>query len=243
MRPSIETTGICASVSLACEARAQFLDEAFARLALGLDRRAQRLIRLGLEIPEREFLELVLDLAHAEAIGDRRVNVARLLRDAQPALFRQVLQRPHVVQAVGELDQDHADVVDHRQEHLAEALGLPFLTRRELQGAQFGDALDDVGHVLPEQFANFRDRVGRVLDDVVEETGGDRHGVQAEVGQDVGHLQGVDEVGLAGPPGLALVLVGRKHVCPPEQLRIGLWIGRSAPSRRGPRTGSSVVGV
>ena len=43
------------------------------------------------------------------------------------ALLGQVLQRAHVVQAVGELDQDDADVVDHGQEHLAEVLGLALL--------------------------------------------------------------------------------------------------------------------
>mgnify|MGYP003694370853 CR=1 FL=1 len=38
-------------------------------------------VGLRLEIPERQLLELVLDLAHAEPVGDRRVDVARLLGD------------------------------------------------------------------------------------------------------------------------------------------------------------------
>jgi hypothetical protein len=43
-----------------------------------------------------------------------------------------VLERPHVVQAVRELDQDHADVLGHGEDHLAEVLGLLFL--RGLEG-------------------------------------------------------------------------------------------------------------
>src|SRR5207247_8735777 len=36
---------------------------------------------LRLEIPERQLLELVLDLAHAEPVGDGGVDVARFFRD------------------------------------------------------------------------------------------------------------------------------------------------------------------
>ena len=45
------------------------------------------------------------------------------------ALRRQVVERPHVVRAVGELDQDDADVARHREDHLAEVLGLLLLAR------------------------------------------------------------------------------------------------------------------
>ena len=67
--------------------------------------------------------------------------------------------------------------------------------------------------------------VRRVLDDVVQQAGGDRDDVQPQVGQDVGDLERVDQVGLARPPDLSLVLVGRKHVGPPQQLGVGVGIG------------------
>ena len=54
-------------------------------------------------------------------------------------------QRAHVVQPVGELDQDDAHVARHRQQHLAKRLGLAFLAGGELQLVQFGQAIDQVG--------------------------------------------------------------------------------------------------
>ena len=42
------------------------------------------------------------EIRHAEAIGERRVQFARLGGDAMAPLRRQVLERPHVVHAVGE---------------------------------------------------------------------------------------------------------------------------------------------
>ena len=44
-------------------------------------------------------------------------------------LGRHRVERAHVVQAVGELDQDDAHVARHRQQHLAEVLGLRVLAR------------------------------------------------------------------------------------------------------------------
>ena len=238
MRPSISITGTCASASFAVMCLAQLVDHALGGAAAALDPRPQRLVRLRLEVAERQLLELVLDLAHAEAVGDRRVDVARLLRDLDAALLGQVVQRPHVVQPVGELHQDHADVVDHRQQHLAEVLRLPLLARRERDGPQLGDPFDDVGDVGAEQLADALDRRLRVLDDVVQQAGGNRHDVELHVRQLVGHLERVDQVGLPRVADLPLVLEGGEDVRPPEQLDVGVGVVRPGPFRRGPRTGS-----
>ena len=222
MRPSISMTGTCASRELGGDRRLQLLDQPFGGAALGVDPGAQRLVGLRLEVAERQLLELVLDLAHPEPVGDRRVDVARLLGDLDPPLLGQVAERPHVVQAVGQLDEDDADVVDHRQQHLAEVLGLPLLARRERDGADLGDAFDDVGDFGAEQLADALDGGQRVLDDVVEQAGGNRDRVELHVGEEVGDCQRVDQVGLARMADLAPVLEGREDVGPPEQLDVGV---------------------
>ncbi len=129
MRPSISITGICASASFAATVVLQVLDHAFGRAAPPFHLDAQRFVGGRFEVLERQLLELVLDLAHPEPVGDRRVDVARLLRDLDATLLRQVMQRAHVVETIGELDQDDADVVDHREQHLAEVLRLPLFAR------------------------------------------------------------------------------------------------------------------
>ena len=57
----------------------------------------------------------------------------RLARDAHPLVVRHGVHRAHVVQPVGQLDEDDAHVARHRQQHLAERLGLAFLARVALQ--------------------------------------------------------------------------------------------------------------
>ena len=62
---------------------------------------------------------------------------------------------------------------------------------------QLRDAVDDVGDLLAEELADLLDGGGRVLDDVVQQPGGDRDDVEPQVGEDVGDLERVDEVGLS----------------------------------------------
>ena len=202
----------------------QLLDDPLARLPALLDPVAERLVRLRLEVAERQLLQLVLDLRHAEPVGDRRVDVERLLCDAQAPVLGQEQQRTHVVQPVGELDQDDPDVVDHRQQHLAEVLGLALLARGEADGADLGHPLDDVGHLGAEHRLEAVGRGQGVLDDVVEQAGGDGDRVHLEVGQDGGDLERVHEVGLARVAHLPAVLEGREDVGPPEQLDVGVRI-------------------
>ena len=74
------------------------------------------------------------------------------------AVGRQMLQGAHVMQAVGQLDEHHADVIHHRQHHLAQVFGLLFFAGGEVDGADLGDALDDVRHLLAKFFADIDDR-------------------------------------------------------------------------------------
>ena len=192
------------------------------RLAATRERRDS--YAFGSRYLEAQLLELVLHQAHPEPVGDGRVDVQRLLGDLDPPLLRQVVERAHVVQPVGQLDDDDADVVDHRQEHLAEVLGLALLARRKRDRADFGDALDDVGDFRAKQLLDALDGRQGVFDDVVEQPGGHGHHVQPHVGEEIGHFEGVDHIGLAGMAHLSLVLEGGKHVGPAKQLEVGIRV-------------------
>ena len=56
--------------------------------------------------------------------------------------------------------------------------------------------------------------------------GGDGHGVQPQVRQEVGHLERVDHIGLAGMAHLSLVLERREDVGAAQQLEVGLGVVR-----------------
>ena len=99
---------------------------------------------VGVEVEEGQVLELALDPRHPQAVGDGGVDLQRLARDPAPRLGRHVLQGLHVVQPVGELDEDHPDVLGRGQDHLAEGLGLGLVAAHVLVAADLGDAVDQL---------------------------------------------------------------------------------------------------
>jgi hypothetical protein len=200
------------------------LDERGGLLAALLHLRRQVLVGLRFQVLEGQVLQLVLDLAHPEPPGQRRVDVHGLARDAHPAVVGEVAQRPHVVETVGQLDQDDADVVHHGQEQLAEVLGLPLLRGRERDLADLGHALHDVEDVVAEILLDALGVGEGVLQHVVEQAHRHAGRVHAHVGQDGRHLERMHEVRLARGAGLPLVLHRREDVGLPHHLEVGLGV-------------------
>ena len=193
------------------------LDVGLARAPLRSQPLLELARRLRLEGPEGQILELLLHPVDAQPVGERDVDVEGLLRDATLGVLRHVPERAHVVEAVGQLDEQDADVLGHRDQHLAEVLGLSFTNRGELDAGDLGEALDQEADLLAEAALDLVGGGEGVLDGVVQQPGRDRHLVHAHLDQDARHLDRVDQVGLAGEPLLALVDLGREDVGAFEQ--------------------------
>ena len=149
------------------------------------DHRLDLRVLARMEDLEREVLELPLERVDPEPVGERRVDLERLLRLLHLLLLAEVLDRAHVVQAVGELDQDHAHVLRHRHDHLPVVLGLGLLAALERDPAQLRDALDELGDLGAELRADLLELTVGVLDDVVQERGGDRLLVEVQLRADL----------------------------------------------------------
>jgi hypothetical protein len=104
----------------------------------------------GVNIAEGQILQLAAHLSHAQPMSQGSVDVHGLAGNGQLALRLQIFQGAHVVQPVGQLDQHHAHIRNHGQQHLAHVFGLAVLAIGELDLVYIGDALDNVGHLLAE---------------------------------------------------------------------------------------------
>ena len=181
-------------------------------LALGRPGRHHLLdlgVALRVQRGEGEVLELPAHLLHAEAVGQRRVDVEGLLGGAALLPLGHHGQGAHVVQPVGQLDQQDPPVVRHGDEHLADGGRLLGLLGVELEAVELGHAVDDAGHALAEGLLDRLERQPGVLHRVVQEGGRHRLGVEAELGHDRRHGHRVRDVGLARAP--ELPLVGRRR--------------------------------
>ena len=137
------------------------------------------------------------------------------------AFFRlQVLQRAHVVEAVGELDEDDADVGDHGQQHLADVFCLMVFAVGELDLVELGDAFYDVSDLLVEALGDLRRGDVGIFYGVVQEAGCYGCRVHLEVGQDLTDFQGMNDVRLAGGALLVGVLLDAEGPGSPDDLKI-----------------------
>ena len=187
-----------ASRSLVFERADDAVQKGLALAAQALDLVGELRVGEGVGVAEGEVFELAAQLAHAEAVRERSVDLERLARDALLLLRAQVLERAHVVQAVGELDDDHAHVGDHGEQHLADVLGLVVFAVGELDLVELGDAFDDVRDLLAEALGDLGGGDVGVFDGVVQQAGGDGGGVHLQFGEDLRDFERMDDVGLAG---------------------------------------------
>ena len=176
------------------------LDEALAALAPGVEELGQLAEAVGLEGLEGQVLELPLHLPDPEPLGQGGVDLHRLAGDALLLVGRQGRQRAHVVEPVGELDEDDPDVLGHGQEHLPDVLGLLLLVGMGAELGQLGHAVDQVGDLRSEALLDVGQVELGVLGDVVEQGRLDGDRVDAQVGQDLGRGDGMGDVRLARRP-------------------------------------------
>ena len=124
LRPAGDFGRDASGGKLALDRRLDLFDILLAVEAALVEELGDLLVGLGLERPQTEILQLPFELPHAEPVGERREQVlcfTRGLRARRALVRNQVAQR---LRALGELDQDDADVLDHRQQHLAQVFRL-----------------------------------------------------------------------------------------------------------------------
>ena len=177
--------------------------------------------RIG--VAEGQVFKLAAHLAHAQPMRQRCVDVHGFPRDHVLPIRPQVLQRAHVVQPVSQLDQHHAHIRDHGQQHLAHVLRLPVLAVGKLDLVDLGDAFDDVRHLLAKFRADLRAGRRRVLHGVVQQCRRNGGRVQLHLRQNLGDFQGMDDVGFAGGAHLAGVVKGAKLPGAADQGNVFIW--------------------
>ena len=169
------------------------------------------LVLAGVQRREREVLELPLDRVDPQAVRDRRVDLQRLPRLVDLLLLGHRLDRAHVVQPVGELDQDDPHVGGHRDHHLAVVLRLRLVARVEGDARQLRDAVHHVGDLLAEALAHLLDRGRGVLHRVVQQRRAQRLGVEAHPRADSRHPHRVHDELLARLAPLRGVVLAGEH--------------------------------
>ena len=145
---------------------------------------------------QRKILQLPFNLLHAEAMGNRRINLHRFERFGALLLLLHELNRAHIVQAVGELDEDDANVLRHGDQHFAQILHL-LLFLGVVQASQTCDTVDKIGNRGAELLLNLIILEVGVLHAVVQQAGTDRVGIQSHLNDNFRDRNRMNDIGIA----------------------------------------------
>ncbi len=169
---------------------------------------------------QRQILQLALDREQTETIGQRREQIDRLAGDLHLLVRRHRAERSHVVQPVGDLDQNHAYVVGERKQHLAEILGL--FRRAGLENPRhLGQSVDHQRDLRAETALDILYRIVGILDHVVQQRGDDRLDSEPDlVHDDPSDGQRMQDIRLPRATAHALVGFLRQKKSPLDQIRV-----------------------
>ena len=209
---------------LAFEKADRLVDVPFTLLPFARDQRREVVIRLRVEMPQRQIFQFGLDPRDPQPVRQGGIDVQRLLGDEAPFRVRQRVQRPHVVQPIRQLDENHPDVLGHRQDHLPDILGLGLFTGAEGNPGQLGHPVHHRRHLGAEELLDLGQRGVGVLHRVVEQAGGDGARVQAQLGENAGDFERMREVGLARDALLPLVGLRGEHIGAHDRLHVRLRV-------------------
>ena len=79
---------------------------------------------VGMQIAEAVILQLPFQLADAEPVGERRIDIGALFGCQHALIFRRVFHLAQVHDAFRQLDHHAAEILDHRQQHAAHVVHL-----------------------------------------------------------------------------------------------------------------------
>ena len=161
--------------------------------------------------------------------GERRIDIEGFLGDPPPFVQRHEMQRAHIMQAVGELDERHANVFNHGQEQLTEVFRLSGPLREKVERHVLGQSVDKKADIAAEKLVDFLARQIGVLDRVVQHRGDDRRVVELHVGQDGGDFERVGKIGIAGGPLLRAMRLHGVNIGAIEQDFVGVRVIATHP--------------
>ena len=201
------------SVQLLSQGLHGIVDHVLPFFPFRLDLFHQIVIQFRVTITKGHVLQFPFNGIDTQPVGQRRVDFQGLLGDGLLLMNRHVFHGPHIVESVRQLDDNYTDILSHGQEHLTIVFNLTFFLGNIFDFAQLGHSVNQHGHLRPKHFLQLLKSGIRILHHIVQKSGSQRFLVHLHLGQDVGYLGGMYDVGLAGTPFLVRMLLGGKFIC------------------------------
>ena len=153
-------------------------------------------------------------------MGNGGVHLHRFQRLIAALLLGPGVAGAHIVQPVAQFDDHNADILAHRQQHLAQVFCLTILHVGEFDLGQLGDAVHQQGNFIAEFLTDLGNAHRGVLRHIVHQGGGNALAVHTQLHQDLRDAQRVADIRLAAAAALVAVRLGCQRVGAVDHIEI-----------------------
>ena len=101
-----------------------------------------------IQITEGQILKLPLDAGNPETMGQWRIDLHGLTRNALLLILAQMLEGTHIMQAVCQFDQNDTNILRHGHEHLAMVFRQLLFMGLVLNLPELGHPIDNHAHIM-----------------------------------------------------------------------------------------------
>jgi len=136
--------------------------------ARGFERLGQHLVATWMQVFEGQIVQFAVNAVQTNAIGDGSVDFQRFARNAFLLVRPHHIHRAHIVQAVGQFDQHHPQILGHGEQHFAEVFRLGDFLALEFQLVDFGHAIDQFGDGFSKFLNDFQLGDATVFHDIMQ---------------------------------------------------------------------------
>ena len=146
-------------------------------------------------------------------MSNRGINLHCFPCDIPLLLRRERLERAHIVETVGKLDDNHSDILVHCNEHLSQVFRLMLLPRRISDFSELCHTVYERCNNCAETFNYFGQLYRCILNNVVQQRRNNALGIHTELNKYTRNRDGMHDVGLTGLARLLGVSSVRKQIC------------------------------
>ena len=171
---------------------------------------------IGVLIFETQVLQFRFDGEQTEAVRQRGVDILGLTGDLVLLLFGLRAEGAHVMEAVGDLDQYHADIVADGKQQLAEVLRLLARLIAEHAAADLGQSVHYLRDLITEQAGDVLYRIVGIFHHIVQQGCTYTRAAQTDLAHTYARdSEGVHDIGFSAQTADAVV----RFVCKIERMR------------------------
>ena len=130
---------------------------------------ADHVIAHRIQVLQAAVLQLLLDVGNAKAVGNGGINLHGFQGFIAAFLLRPGIAGTHIVQAVTQLYDHHADILAHGKQHFAQVFRFAVLDIRELDLGQLGNTIHQQGNLAAKLLADLVNGHGGILGHIVHQ--------------------------------------------------------------------------